>query len=105
MMAMIGATFMPTVGTQASEYVTAADRALVATDAGKLLGAERNDVLQYLGVQYATAERFMTPQKVKSWEGVRPAVTYGNNCPIPPMSEVANDELFNPHRYLPMSEN
>ncbi len=105
MMAMIGATFMPAVGTQASEYVTAADRALVATNAGKLLGAERNGVFQYLGTPYATAERFMMPQKVESWEGIRPAVTYGNNCLIPPMSEVANDELFNPHRYLPMSEN
>jgi para-nitrobenzyl esterase len=89
----------------ASEFRAAVSETVVKTKAGSLVGAVDDGVYQYLGVPYAQAKRFMPPTEVKPWEGVRPAVTYGENCFIPMMKSVAVDELFNPHRYLPMSEN
>jgi len=89
---------------QANDFVVSGDSTLVDTKAGKLLGAKHDGIFSYLGIPYATAERFMPPAKVKPWDGVRSAVSYGANCFIPPMTNVAGDELFNPHRYFPMSE-
>ncbi|UXS42254.1 carboxylesterase/lipase family protein [Agrobacterium tumefaciens] len=89
----------------ADGYVSGAKAAVVDTKAGEIVGAERNGVYSYLGVQYATAERFVPPKPVAPWEGVRPALAFGETCPIPTMKSVAGDELFNPHRYLPTSEN
>lgn len=79
--------------------------AVVETESGQLRGFVQDGIYTYLGVKYAQAERFMMPEKVEPWEGVRSAVTYGEICPIPAMNSVANDELFNPHRYFPQSEN
>jgi len=78
---------------------------VVKVKAGSLVGAAEDGIYRYLGVPYAQAERFMPPTEVKPWDGLRPAVTYGENCFIPMMKGVAGDELFNPHRYMPMSEN
>ncbi|MBF2714102.1 carboxylesterase family protein [Agrobacterium vitis] len=108
-LALTSAILLASVGTDlvayAASYTSGADAAVVDTRAGEVVGAERNGVYSYLGVQYATAERFMPPKPVTSWEGVRPAVAFGETCPIPAMKSVAGDELFNPHRYLPTSEN
>lgn len=89
----------------ASEFVASQDKTVVHTRQGALLGALNDGIYSYLGVPYAQAERFMPAGEIKPWSGIRPAVTYGENCFIPPMKAVAGDELFNPHRYLPMSEN
>jgi para-nitrobenzyl esterase len=89
----------------ASDFRAAVAETVVKTKAGSLVGAADDGVYHYLGVPYAQAKRFMPPTEVKSWDGIRPAVTYGENCFIPMMKSVAGDELFNPHRYLPMSEN
>jgi para-nitrobenzyl esterase len=78
---------------------------VVKINSGSLVGAKENGVYRYLGVPYANSDRFMPPTDVAPWEGLRPAVTYGENCFIPTMKSVAGDELFNPHRYMPMSEN
>lgn len=88
----------------AAPFVSSLDSTQVETNAGALVGAVQDGVYSYLGVPYAQAERFMPPAPVSPWEGVRPAVSYGENCFIPQMSAVAGDELFNPHRYVPMSE-
>ncbi|MFD0466096.1 carboxylesterase/lipase family protein [Microvirga aerilata] len=88
----------------ASEFRASVAETVVKTKAGSLVGAVDDGVYQYLGVPYAQAKRFMPPTEVKPWEGIRPAVTYGENCFIPMMRSVAGDELFNPHRYMPMSE-
>lgn len=85
-------------------FVASTSVAVVSTDSGKLQGFVQNGIYTYRGVPYAKAERFMMPEKVEAWDGIRPALTYGEICPIPPMSGVARDELFNPHRYLPQSE-
>lgn len=86
-------------------FVASASVAVVDTEAGQLQGFVHNGVYTYLGVPYATAERFQMPAAVEPWEGVRGALTYGEICPFIPMDAVANDEMFNPHRYLPTNEN
>lgn len=86
-------------------YVASKDKTLVETNKGSLIGGLDDSIYSYLGVPYARADRFMPAEDVKPWQGVRPAVTYGENCFIPQMTAVAGDELFNPHRYMPMSEN
>ncbi|WP_119944311.1 carboxylesterase family protein [Neorhizobium sp. NCHU2750] len=89
----------------ADQFVATTKKTVVETDKGKLLGSVDDGVYSYLGVPYARADRFMPAEEVKPWQGIRPAVTYGENCFIPQMTGVAGDELFNPHRYMPMSEN
>ena len=89
----------------AETFTASTDKTVVETSRGRLLGALDDGVYSYPGVPYARAERFMPAEDVQPWKGVRPAVTYGENCFIPQMTAVAGDELFNPHRYLPMSEN
>ena len=84
--------------------VASASAAVVTTEAGQLQGFIRNGIYTYRGVPYANAERFMTPEKVAPWEGIRGATDYGTICLIPPMDAVAGDDFFNPHRYLPQSE-
>lgn len=86
-------------------YIASKDKTLVETNKGSLIGGLDDSIYSYLGVPYARADRFMPAEDVKPWQGIRPAVTYGENCFIPQMKAVAGDELFNPHRYMPMSEN
>ncbi|MFW2228115.1 carboxylesterase/lipase family protein [Rhizobium sp. CRRU65] len=88
----------------AEEFVASQSKTVVETNKGSLVGALDDGIFSYLGVPYAHADRFMPAEEVAPWKGIRPAVTYGENCFIPRMKEVAGDELFNPHRYLPMSE-
>ncbi|MGO6672514.1 carboxylesterase/lipase family protein [Rhizobium leguminosarum] len=88
----------------AEEFVASQSKTVVETKKGSLVGALDDGIYSYLGVPYAHADRFMPAEEVAPWKGIRPAVTYGENCFIPRMKEVAGDELFNPHRYLPMSE-
>ncbi|MCW1411321.1 carboxylesterase family protein [Rhizobium sp. 1AS11] len=88
----------------ADEFVASKEKTLVVTSKGSLVGALQDGVYSYLGVPYAHADRFMPAEEVAPWKGVRTAVTYGENCFIPQMKAVAGDELFNPHRYMPMSE-
>lgn len=68
------------VGVQAGNNI-----AVVQTQAGKVQGYVQNGVVTYKGVPYATAERFMPPQKVANWQGEKLALTYGNVCPQVPM--------------------
>lgn len=88
----------------AQEFIASQSKTTVETNKGSLVGALDDGIYSYLGVPYAEAERFMPAKEIEPWKGVRPAVTYGENCFIPQMKEVAGDELFNPHRYMPMSE-
>lgn len=86
------------------DYLVTSAKTVVDTDAGKLMGALYQGIYNFRGVRYAQAKRFMPPEAVAPWDGIKPALHYGQNCPIPPMDSVANDEQFNPHRYLPQSE-
>lgn len=61
------------------------DIAIAQTEYGKVQGYLLNNVYTFLGVPYGAdtsgKNRFMPPQKPESWEGVRPAVFYGNTAP------------------------
>lgn len=44
---------------------------VVKTKSGKVSGIEQEGALAFLGIPYAKVERFMPPQPVKKWKGVR----------------------------------
>ena len=61
------------------------DYAVTQTQYGKVQGYILDDVYTYLGIPYGAptggANRFLPPQKPESWEGIRPALFYGNDAP------------------------
>jgi para-nitrobenzyl esterase len=65
---------------QIGEQIAVAD-----TDRGKVKGFIMRGVYTFLGIPYGAdttgKNRFMPPVKHEPWEGVRPAVFYGNSAP------------------------
>lgn len=61
------------------------DIAIVNTTYGKIQGYIYKDVYTFLGIQYGAPtsgkNRFMPPQEPEKWEGVKPAVWYGDSAP------------------------
>jgi len=61
------------------------DYAVTQTQYGKVQGFILDGVYTYLGIPYGAptggANRFLPPQKPESWEGIRPALFYGNDAP------------------------
>ena len=61
------------------------DYAVTQTQYGKVQGYILDGVYTYLGIPYGAptggANRFMPPQKPEPWEGIRPAMFYGNDAP------------------------
>ncbi len=61
------------------------DIAVTQTQYGKVQGYILDDVYTYLGIPYGAStageNRFMPPQEPASWEGIRPAMFYGNDAP------------------------
>jgi para-nitrobenzyl esterase len=61
------------------------DIAVADTQYGKVRGYVLRGIHYYLGLPYGAdtsgANRFMPPQKPKSWTGVRPALWWGNSAP------------------------
>ena len=62
---------------------------VVATTGGKLEGSYQDKLYAFKGIPYATPPvgnlRWMPPQPVEPWDGVRPAKEYG---PIPPQNKM-----------------
>ena len=78
---------------------------IVEVQEGKLMGFVDRGIYVFRGIPYAKAERFMMPEKVDPWDGVRDATRYGETCYQSPVSnKVALDEFFNPHVYLEQNE-
>jgi para-nitrobenzyl esterase len=50
---------------------------IASTANGKIQGFEKNGVVQFRGIRYATAERFRAPQPVAPWEDVYDATVFG----------------------------
>ena len=61
------------------------DIAVTQTQYGNVQGYILDDVYTYLGIPYGAStageNRFMPPQEPASWEGIRPAMFYGNDAP------------------------
>ena len=71
----------------AGENIAVAD-----TESGKVRGYIHHGIFIYKGIPYAQAERFMAPQKVKPWQGVRSSMTYGPVAPLVDPTTAVNDE-------------
>lgn len=54
--------------------------ALVKTTYGTVSGYIEDGIYTFKGIKYAKAERFMAPEDPDSWEGVRSALYYGEQC-------------------------
>lgn len=53
----------------------------VETSSGTVTGERKHGVRQWLGVEYAVAERFGLPQKVPQWDGARAATALAPQVP------------------------
>ena len=62
------------------------------TGSGKVRGYTHNGIFTYKGIPYAQAERFMAPQKIKPWQGVRSSLTYGPVAPLQDPTTSVQDE-------------
>ena len=50
---------------------------IATTESGKIQGFVQDGIYTYLGVPYATAERFMPPKKLAKWDGVKQTTKFG----------------------------
>lgn len=86
------------------QVICNADEPVVQTSAGRLRGLLTEGTYIFRGIKYADARRFHMPEPVKSWEGVKNAIHFGNTCPE--MSTgIPSDEEYVPHFYYPQDEN
>ena len=70
------------------------DSGIASTKAGRLQGAQIDGVYRFLGIRYAQSaagrNRFMPPQPLIPWEGVKPALSYAGKswqCDTPRMED------------------
>lgn len=87
------------IGVSSAEIISGPDAAVVEIEGGKLQGYIRNNIFTYLGVPYAEADLFMPPTKIKAWDGIKMAVTYGN---ISPQLTSQQNDMFPAHWYWPL---
>ena len=86
------------------------DIAITQTQYGKVQGYILDGVYTYLGIPYGAStageNRFMPPQEPASWEGIRPALFYGNDAPQPHENKWPNNaSTFTDHwNYFDYSE-
>ena len=52
-------------------WAQTSDKPIVRTRAGQVQGIIQEGTQAFLGIPYATVERFMPPQPVKSWTGIK----------------------------------
>ena len=73
-----------------TDTATSAETAAAFTDidSGTLYGYTERGVHTFRGIPYAKAERYARAQPVAPWDGVRPAMLWGANCP-----SSANDSM------------
>jgi para-nitrobenzyl esterase len=74
--------FLIVLGTAHAQLQTGENIAVTNTENGKVRGYIHNGVFTYKGIPYAQANRFESPQKAKSWEGVRSSMSYGPVAPL-----------------------
>ncbi len=77
---------------------------VVLTDKGPVRGFKYRGVYHFYGMDYAQAERFMPPRECNPWEELKEATNYGFICPPFQPYKIGNN-LKNPHRFWPESEN
>jgi len=60
--------------------ITCSKPPTVTTPVGKIEGFMRSNVRTFLGIPYASSERFQHPKEAKAWEGVLKAKEFGPSC-------------------------
>ncbi len=88
----------------AKQFICTQDFPVVTTTAGKLRGFLFDGIFTFHGIRYAKASRFLPPQPVKPWDGIRDAHSYGFICPLLTNPKPAG-EVTLPHRFWPENEN
>jgi len=89
-----------------AELEASSEIAIVETQSGTLQGFVQNGIYTFRGIPYAQANRFEAPEKPASWDGVRPALSYGNICPQPVSPALNEPQTFtSDQRHWPQSEN
>ena len=54
---------------------------IVTAPVGRFEGRREGGISRFLGVEYATARRFLAPEPVAPWRDTRPAMDFGPSCP------------------------
>lgn len=70
---------------------------IIRTESGFLEGAQDEDVISWLGIPYAQAERFGPPLPVVPWEGTMPAKKFAAQCPQRRGSEAKRAKVETPY--------
>jgi len=84
-------------------FICSPTEPIVKTDRGEVRGFYFDGVYTFRGVPYAKAERFMSPEPMDPWEGVRDALVWGYTAPVPTDYMFADDFTV-PHRFWPQGE-
>lgn len=79
------------------------DEPIVQTREGKIRGVLSDDTYVFRGIRYAEAGRFLMPERVKPWDGVKEAIVYGFVCPEI-FTPVPHDQYTVPHYFGIQSE-
>ena len=74
---------------------------IASTCAGKVQGLEKDAVLQFRGIPFATAARFQRPQPVAPWHDVRDGTAFG---PILPQNPSGLETMLGKSDATPMDE-
>ena len=87
----------PALAPATADTVSAADDSpVVELTSGKIRGYQRRGIFTFKGIPYADttagSNRFLQPQKLKPWTGVRSSMQFGDVCPQPPRAGWKNDE-------------
>lgn len=61
----------------ANRYVESVAQPVATITSGAIQGSLNDEIVSFKGIPYAQAERFMPPQKVTPWSGVRSCTAYG----------------------------
>lgn len=87
----------------ARKFVCTATEPVVQTKSGLIRGFIIDDIYTFHGIKYADAGRFMQPEPVKPWDGIKDALSYGAICPMLESPAVSGEVLI-PHRFWPENE-
>src|SRR5581483_2788739 len=75
---------------------------IASTISGKVQGLEKDGVVQFRGIRYATAERFRPPQGAEPWNDVYDATAFR---PIVPQNPSGLESMLGKSEATPMDEN
>ena len=69
------------------------NKEIVSTTSGKVSGIIQEGTMAFLGIPYAKVERFMPPQPVKKWKGVRACDHWGPMTMQPTNRPMTEDQM------------